>query len=65
MKKSEFIELARKNGVTVINYYGKSWFCFITINKTQIEGIKETKHLKTLIKFLTDNKIKINNVDWD
>jgi hypothetical protein len=61
MKKAELLELAQKHGVTVRNYYSKSWFCFITINETQTEWVRETKHLKTLIKFLTDNKIKINN----
>jgi hypothetical protein len=61
MKRSELIELARKTGVIVRNYYSKSWFCFITINETQTEWVKEAKHLKTLIKFLADNNIKINN----
>ena len=58
MKKAELIELARKNGVTVMNVCGKWW---ADITKPKNLNLKIDIKLSTLIKFLSDNNIKINN----
>jgi len=59
--KKEMLELARKKGVTVRNYYANDWLCFVILEGNNVKHIKETAKLSTLIKFLSDNKIKINN----
>lgn len=58
MKRSELIELARKNGVQVVRFCS-GWFADITDSKYTM-GFRRVK-LSTLIKFLSDNNIKINN----
>lgn len=58
MKKSELIELARKNGVIVYPIY---WGWRIDVCNNNCEKLMTSKKLSTLIKFLADNNIKINN----
>ena len=60
MKRSELIELARKNGVNV-EQYGEWRHIFVMRSNGNFEEIKCCKKLSTLIKFLSDNNIKINN----
>ncbi len=59
--KKELIGLARKGGVTVRNYYANDWLCFVILEDNNVKHIKGTATLSILIKFLSDNKIKINN----
>jgi len=62
MNKSELIKLAQKNGVKIIYLYsslkGDIWCA--DVENTDREIARYTK-LSELIKFLTDNNIKINN----
>ena len=62
MNKSELIKLAQKNGVKIIYLYsslkGDIWCA--DIENTHSELARKSK-LSELIKFLTDNNIKINN----
>ncbi len=60
MNKSELIKLAQKNGVKIIYLYSslKGWCA--DIENTHSELARKSK-LSELIKFLTDNNIKINN----
>jgi len=62
MNKSELIDKARKAGVKIIYLYsslkGDIWCA--DVENTDREVARYTK-LSELIKFLTDNNIKINN----
>lgn len=62
MNKSELIDKARKAGVKIIYLYsslkGDIWCA--DIENTHRELARKSK-LSELIKFLTDNNIKINN----
>lgn len=57
MKKADKLLLAQKNGVQVVRSCSK-WYADITDSKYTM-GFRAK--LSTLIRFLADNKIKINN----
>jgi len=59
--KKEMLELARKKGVNVMQCAVDNWLCYVSLEGNNVKHIKETAKLSTLIKFLSDNKIKINN----
>ena len=58
--KKELLELARKKGVVIRSLtWTNKWVAHIIVKQESRTIVR--KKLSTLIKFLADNKIKINN----